>query len=83
MARGDTGARGGEKRKYLFTTINEISTTGQKELLTVSDRTGITPRSMKNVTMFMSESLVGYKKCIIGDICSNIMWMWHGANDEY
>ena len=65
--------------KYLFRIVNELSNTGDEELLTVSDKTGITPRSMKNVTMFMAESLVGYKKCKIGDICSNIMWMWHGA----
>lgn len=65
--------------KYLFRIINEYSTTGNEELLTVSDRTGITPRSLKNVNMFMAESLIGYKKCSKGDICSNIMWMWHGA----
>lgn len=65
--------------KFLFRVVNEYSTTGQEELLTVSDRTGITPRSMKNVNMFMSDSLIGYKKCQKGDICSNIMWMWHGA----
>lgn len=68
-----------KRGKFLFDIINEYSSTGKEELLTVSDRTGITPRSMKNVTMFMAESLVGYKKCKIGDICSNIMWMWHGA----
>lgn len=68
-----------KRGKFLFSIINDYSTTGEEELLTVSDRTGITPRSMKNVTMFMSESLVGYKKCKVGDICSNIMWMWHGA----
>lgn len=65
--------------KFLFRVVNEYSTTGQEELLTVSDRTGITPRSMKNVNMFMSESLIGYKNVKKGDICSNIMWMWHGA----
>ena len=65
--------------KFLFGVVNEYSTTGEEELLTVSDRTGITPRSSKNVTMFMAESLIGYKKCKVGDICSNIMWMWHGA----
>lgn len=65
--------------KFLFRVVNEYSTTGQEELLTVSDRTGITPRCMKNVNMFMSESLIGYKKCQKGDICSNVMWMWHGA----
>jgi len=68
-----------KRGKYLFRIINELSTTGKEELLTVSDKTGITPRSAKNVNMFMSESLIGYKKCQVGDICSNIMWMWHGA----
>ena len=68
-----------KRGKYLFKIINEYSVTGEEELLTVSDRTGVTPRSMKNVNMFMAESLVGYKKCQVGDICSNIMWMWHGA----
>ena len=67
------------KGKFIFDIINDLSITGEEELLTVSDKTGITPRSMKNVTMFQSESLVGYKKCQIGDICSNIMWMWHAA----
>ena len=37
--------------KFLFRVVNEYSTTGQEELLTVSDRTGITPRSMKNVNI--------------------------------
>lgn len=65
--------------KYLFKIVNDLSQTGEEELLSVSDKTGVTPRSMKNVTMFMAESLIGYKKCQVGDICSNIMWMWHGA----
>lgn len=68
-----------KRGKYIFKIINDLSETGEEDLLSVSDKTGVTPRSMKNVTMFMSESLVGYKRCFIGDICSNIMWMWHGA----
>lgn len=68
-----------KKGKYLFRIVNELSTTGNEELLSVSDKTGVTPRSVKNITMFMAESLIGYKKCQIGDICSNIMWMWHAA----
>ena len=68
-----------KRGKFLFRIVNDLSTTGDEELLSVSDKTGVTPRSMKNVNMFMSESLVGYKKCQIGDVCSNIMWMWHGA----
>lgn len=65
--------------KRLFCETNERSETGDEELLTVSHITGITPRSQKNVNMFMSESLVGYKVCHVGDIAANTMWMWQGA----
>ena len=65
--------------KRLFYETNERSETGSEELLTVSHITGITPRSQKNVNMFMSESLVGYKVCQVGDIAANTMWMWQGA----
>jgi len=65
--------------KRLFYETNERSETGSEELLTVSHITGITLRSQKNVNMFMSESLVGYKVCHIGDIAANTMWMWQGA----
>ena len=65
--------------KNLFVETNERSTTGEEELLTVSHITGITPRSQKNVNMFMSESLVDYKICHVNDIAANTMWMWQGA----
>ena len=65
--------------KRLFYETNERSEAGNEELLTVSHITGITPRSQKNVNMFMSESLVGYKVCRVGDIAANTMWMWQGA----
>ena len=65
--------------KHLFYETNERSETGSEELLTVSHKTGITPRNQKNVNMFMSESLVGYKICREGDIAANTMWMWQGA----
>lgn len=65
--------------KYLFHEIDYRSESGDEELLSVSHITGITPRSQKNVTMFKSESLVGYKLCDIGDIAGNTMWMWAGA----
>lgn len=65
--------------KHLFYETNERSETGSEELLTVSHKTGITPRSQKNVNMFMSESLIGYKICRKGDIAANTMWMWQGA----
>lgn len=65
--------------KGLFRVIDERSASGDEELLSVSHLTGITPRSQKNVTMFQSESLIGYKICQIGDIVANTMWTWQGA----
>ena len=68
-----------KRGKQLFSETNERSETGSEELLTVSHITGVTPRSQKNVNMFMSESLVGYKICHNGDLAANTMWMWQGA----
>lgn len=65
--------------KKLFRIMDERSSDGSEELLSVSHITGITPRSQKNVSMFKSESLVGYKKCAIGNIAANTMWTWQGA----
>ena len=65
--------------KQLFEIIDERSVNGSEQLLSVSHITGITPRSQKNVTMFKSESLIGYKLCQIGDIAANTMWTWQGA----
>ncbi len=65
--------------KNLFKSVDERSTDGSEELLTVSHITGITPRKNKNVNMFMAESLVGYKKIRADDIAANTMWMWQGA----
>lgn len=67
------------RAKYLFREIDERSTTGDEELLTVSHITGVTPRSEKDVTMFMAESLEDYKKCNPNDLVINTMWAWMGA----
>lgn len=68
-----------ERGKYLFKETNIRSVDGSEELLTVSQYTGITPRSMKNVNMFEATSLVDYKICAIDNIVANTMWMWAGA----
>lgn len=68
-----------KRGKYLFVETNERSADGKEELLTVSQYTGITPRSQKNVNMFEAESLVGYKICEVNDIPANTMWLWAGA----
>ena len=65
--------------KEVFAEKDARSEDGEGELLTVSHLTGITPRATKNVNMFMSESLIGYKKCRKGDIAANTMWLWQGA----
>jgi len=77
---GDVPAHWKIKRgKALFKETEARSTDGSEELLTVSQYTGITPRSQKNVTMFEALSLEGYKICEIGDIAANTMWLWAGA----
>ena len=65
--------------KGLFVEANNRSEDGMEELLTVSQYTGITPRSQKNVNMFEAETLEGYKICEVGDIAANTMWLWAGA----
>lgn len=67
------------KGKLLFGSVDNRSVDGKEELLTVSHITGITPRRKKNVSMFMSESLVGYKIVHPDEIAANTMWMWQGA----
>lgn len=68
-----------KRGKALFKETEARSAEGSEELLTVSQYTGITPRSQKNVTMFEALSLEGYKICEIGDIAANTMWLWAGA----
>jgi len=68
-----------KRAKYLFKEVDERSTTGEEELLSVSHMTGVTPRSEKNVTMFMAEDYTGSKTCREDDLVFNIMWAWMGA----
>lgn len=68
-----------KKAKFLFTEINDRSTSGNEELLSVSHMTGVTPRSEKSVSMFMSEDYTGSKLCRKDDLIYNIMWAWMGA----
>jgi type I restriction enzyme S subunit len=59
--------------------VDERSVSGDEELLSVSHKTGVTPRSQKNVTMFMAESYGGHKTCKPGDIVVNTLWAWMAA----
>jgi type I restriction enzyme, S subunit len=67
------------RAKYLFKEVDERSQTGGEELLSVSHITGVTPRSEKNVNMFMAEDYSGSKLCRKDDLVINIMWAWMGA----
>ena len=65
--------------KRFFREIDERSAFGKEELLSVSHLTGVTPRSQKNITMFMAESYVGHRLCRSGDLVINTMWAWMAA----
>jgi len=67
------------RAKYLFREVDERSTSGNEELLSVSHITGVTPRSQKNITMFKAQSYVGHKICCPGDLVVNTMWAWMAA----
>lgn len=67
------------RAKRLFREVDERSKTGNEELLSVSHLTGVTPRRLKNVTMFMAESNVGHKVCRPGDLVINTLWAWMAA----
>ena len=67
------------RAKRLFGEVDERSKTGKEELLSVSHLTGVTPRRLKTVTMFMAESNVGHKVCRPGDLVINTLWAWMAA----
>ncbi|MEZ4294567.1 MAG: hypothetical protein R3B70_06300 [Polyangiaceae bacterium] len=67
------------RAKHLYREVDERTTTGAEELLSVSHITGVTPRSEKNVTMFKAESYAGHKLCRPGDLVINTMWAWMAA----
>ena len=66
------------RAKYLYREVDERSSTGTEELMSVSHKTGVTPRK-KNVTMFLAASNVGYKLCRPEDIVVNTMWAYMAA----
>ena len=76
---GDVPAHWEVRRaKFLYREADERSSTGLQELMSVSHKTGVTPRK-QNVTMFLAESNVGYKICRPGDIVINTMWAYMAA----
>ncbi|WP_156648439.1 restriction endonuclease subunit S [Methylobacterium sp. Leaf108] len=67
------------RAKYSFSEVDDRSEAGGEELLSVSHKTGVTPRSQKNITMFMAETYEGHKVCRPGDVVVNTMWAWMAA----
>ena len=68
--------------KFLFKEINERSTNGDEELLSVSQYTGVTKKSDKvddGELLTTASTLEGYKKVYKGDLVSNIMLAWNGS----
>ena len=66
------------RAKFLYRETDERTDTGEEELLSVSHKTGVTPRK-ENVTMFLAASNAGYKLCQLGDIVINTMWAYMAA----
>jgi type I restriction enzyme S subunit len=67
-----------ERVKYVLREVDDRSTSGNEEQLSVSHLTGVSPRKA-TVTMFRAESYVGHKVCQPGDLVVNTMWAWMGA----
>jgi type I restriction enzyme, S subunit len=68
-----------DRAKAQLREVDERSLTGDEELLSVSHKTGVTPRRLKNITMFKAESYAGYKLARSGDLVVNTMWAWMAA----
>ncbi|NCT76929.1 MAG: restriction endonuclease subunit S [Chitinophagaceae bacterium] len=68
--------------KNIFSEIEDRSTDGTEELLSVSHYTGVTLKrdSLENEDDLLTnaETLVGYKKVTKGDLIINIMGAWNG-----
>lgn len=71
-----------KRMKYLFAEINERSTDGKQELLSVSQFTGVTKKSDKvgeGDLLTNASTLEGYKIVRKGDLVTNIMLAWNGS----
>lgn len=62
--------------KIFLESVDQRSTTGDEELLTVSSKQGVIPRKDATVTMFKAESYAGYKLCWPNDLVINSLWAW-------
>lgn len=65
--------------RAVFEEVDRRSENGSEELLSVSENTGVTPRSEKDVNMFEADSYEDYKIVEENDLVINTMWAWKGA----
>lgn len=66
--------------RSLLREVTEKSETGDEELLSLSQYTGISyKKDAKNTGMFEAESTIGYKKVYPGQFVMNIMLTWNGS----
>lgn len=68
--------------KYVFNELNDRSETGNEDLLSVSQYTGVTKKSDKvseGENVSNAKTLVGYKIVDKGDLVINIMLAWNGS----
>lgn len=65
-----------ERAKSVMRTVDIRSEAGTEELLTVSSRRGVVPRSSATVTMFQAKTYAGHKLCWPDDLVINSLWAW-------
>ena len=66
--------------RRVFSEAHEKTTDEEGQLLTLSQYTGISPKSEgKRVGMFEAESTVGYNIVHVGQFVMNIMLAWNGS----
>ena len=68
--------------KHILCEVNSRSQTGEEQLLSVSQYTGVTPRQSKigsDEPDTRAASLVGYKSVSKNDLVVNIMLAWNGS----
>ncbi len=67
------------RAKHFLEEVVDLSDSGNEDLLSVSEYYGVKPRKLvidPSERLSRSESLVGYKRCRVGDIAMNIMLAW-------
>jgi type I restriction enzyme S subunit len=62
----------------LFREVDERSVSGEERLLSLSQTRGLIPRDALTDKVPRADTLVGYKRCCVGDVVMNTMRAWNG-----